>query len=256
MASVKQTATAIGLIVPAALGAGCGSRDVETLPPPAAPTETSVASSSTTLPGDPFDPVHTPTGSEVGAVGVRFDETLALHVLPGTSEPVVATLPPLATGIVTTGRARLLDIGDAWLEVTASGSTGWAPMPNLLYVGGRPRDATARFESLLGGTSRAPTMLALGRIVAEATASDDPEVRSRVVPVVAPTDGPLGEVTYDVVGFADDSIGGVRLLVTGRRLLDDELPPTRFAATTVYELVSVESTALCLRGATADGLCV
>ena len=208
------------------------------------------------LPGDPIDPMFVPEGAELGAVAIAFDETLDVRELPGAEQPVVASLPPLAMRIVSNGRAQNLGPGDTWLEVTVESTVGWAPLRNLLYIGGTS-DETARYESLLGGATTAPTMLALGQLVADAAASDDPEVTSRVVVVVAPTDGPTGEVTFDVVDFADDSIGGLRLVVTGvQQPVDGTLPPTAFARATVYELAGVESTLLCLRGVDTDGLCI
>jgi hypothetical protein len=81
-------------------------------------------------------------------------------------------------------------------------------------------------------------MLELGRIVAMAEASK--EVVSRVTVTVAPRlVGDLGEVTYDVVGFADDSVLGERLHVFGT-------PGDTFT------LKTVEATTLCRRGVSAD----
>jgi hypothetical protein len=84
----------------------------------------------------------------------------------------------------------------------------------------------------------------LGQIVAASQAStDDPE--SRITLTVAPTVGDLGEVTFDVVGLADDSVLGVRLHVFG--------DPSGGAG---FVLDTVELTVLCGRGGGGDGLCV
>lgn len=266
MSANRRPIRSIAVVTLLAVGAACGEpSDVESLPSPAAAapeaaattttTTTSATPSTTTLPGEPFDPLYAPAGAVLGAVAIPYDAMLTLHALPGAGQPVVASLPPLATGIVSTGRAQSLGVRDGWLEVTAAGATGWAPLLNLFHIGGTT-DATSRIVTLLGGTPTAPTMLELGRTVADAIASTDPEVTSRVVVVVAPTDGPTGEVTYDVVDFPDDSVAGARLRVTGRQVPAGDLPGTAFASVMVYELVSVESTALCYRGATTDGLCI
>jgi hypothetical protein len=250
--------------------AACGAGDDGSVPAPAlAPTESTAVSTTvtptttvpsttaatTTLPGEPIDPIYAPAGAELGAVAIAFDETLDLRALPGSGEPVVLSLPPLTTGIVSTGRAQSLGVDDGWLEVDVSGTTGWAPLANLLHIGGT-EDATARFVTLLGGTPTAPSLLELGRLIADEVASDDPEVTSRVVVAVAPTDGTTGEVTYDVVDLPDDSVGGARLTVTGRQVPTGSLPPTGFASPVEYELVSVDSTVLCYRGVTSEGLCI
>ena len=237
--------------------ASCGDADPVGVPVGApSSTDSTTTTDSTTLPGDPFDPVYMPAGAELGAVAVPFDETLDERALPGGTETVLSSLPPLASGIVSTGQARILGVRDVWLEVTASGTSGWVPLLNVLYVGGS-RDSTAEFVDRLGGAPTAPSMLELGRIVAESIASTDSDIPSRIVVVVAPTDGATGEVTYDVVDFPDDSIGGARLRIVGRQVQapGDSLPPTRLRSATAYELVSVETTALCLRG-TSDGICV
>lgn len=48
----------------------------------------------------------------------------------------------------------------------------------------------------------------------------------------------------DVLGMMDDSVGGQRLFVTVEEAADG------------YELAQVESTQLCLRGVSEDGLCL
>jgi hypothetical protein len=88
-------------------------------------------------------------------------------------------------------------------------------------------------------------MLELGRIVADAMASTDPESRIRMS--VAPTVDDLGEVTFDVIGLGDDSVLGVRLDVFGAPRDGGD----------GFSLKSVESTVVCdpARGAGIDGVC-
>jgi hypothetical protein len=75
-------------------------------------------------------------------------------------------------------------------------------------------------------------------------ASDDPP--SRIAMSVAPVVGDLGEVTYDVVGLADDALFGVRLHVFGDPAEGGE----------GFVLSNIERTLICSRGVTDDGLCL
>lgn len=208
------------------------------------------------LPGEAADHPYVRAGSSLGVVAVRYDETLPIRSAPGPTGTELATLPPLADDVVATGEHRLLGAGDFWHEVTAAGVTGWADADFLRFVAPTADDATASFLDRLGTTPTAPTMEELGRIVADSVAPDDDEVTPRIVIAVAPTSGPTGTVTYDVADFADDSLGGFRLLVTGRQLTSATLPLSALRATVVYELVSVESTFMCYRGVGTSGLCV
>ena len=92
-------------------------------------------------------------------------------------------------------------------------------------------------------------MLELGQIVADALKPVDPEITPLIVPVVAPTAGDLGEVTYDVVGLADDSTRALRIHVFGQP--DD--------GGEGFTLKSAEETGMCdsVRGGpgTFDGAC-
>ena len=73
---------------------------------------------------------------------------------------------------------------------------------------------------------------------------------------VAPSEGgDVGEVTYDVIGLADDSVAGVRLHVFGAPT-DADLPRSALLQASSFTLKTVETTALCGRGVTLDGLCV
>ena len=234
------------------LVSACGGSDEQTVRSPANVPAQADTTTTTSLPGEDFDAWPRP-GDTLGVVGIAFDETLSVRAGPGSGEAEVAELAPL-TDVIATGRARIIPSGGLWYEITAAGTTGWADGTSLLYLGAT-RDATAQVEANIGTTPTAPTMLELGRIVADSIASTG-EVTSRVVVVVAPTSATTSEVTYDVVGFPDDSIYGARLQITGQQVEGADLPPTAFRRALVYELVSVKSTALCGRGVTPDGLCV
>ncbi len=203
-------------------------------PPPAAGPECPEAP----LDDKPCIVVCPPPGVSLAVAGVHYDETLPLRAGPASDQPVVGNLPPITT-VVATGDNRL-----GWYEVTGHGVTGWGPSLSMFGLNGT-FDITEFVVSDLGGTPRAP-MLELGLIVANIVASPDEEFMPRVAPVIAPTGGPIGEVTYDVIGFPDDSIAGARLRVTGRHV-----------GGVLYDLVSVESTSMCWRSFGVDGgLCV
>ncbi len=175
-------------------------------------------------------------GAVLAVVGIQYDATLPLRSSPGADQPVVASPDPLADDLVATGRARQVN-SSLWYEVTVGGVTGWADSASLAYLG-ETFDATERIAAKLGGPPTADTMLELGRIVAMAEAfTEDPA--SRVTVTVAPTLGDVGEVTYDVVGFPDDSVSGERLHV--------------FATPGyTFTLKTAEVTTLCRRGVSDD----
>jgi hypothetical protein len=228
--------------------------------PAAIPEATTAATTTTTLPGDPFDAAFWPAGAVLDVAGVAFDEVLSMHALPGDAQPVVASLPPLTRGVVSTGRARLVEIGlgGIWVEVTADGATGWVVSGNLVYLAG-PRDVTADVVSSTGGTPTASSMLALGEIVTDALVPSDPTSLPRIVVAAAPGAGTTSDVVYDTFpgeAFGGDASIGSRYVVTGRQVPSGSLPPTGFAAPVVYELVSVDQIQLCTRGATEDDRCV
>jgi hypothetical protein len=211
---------------------------------PATTTSTTAATTTTSeddLPGEPID-FGPRAGDEVAVVGVAHDDVLNVRAAPGTDSDVIAELAPTATGLIGTGRARSLP-ESIWFEVEVEGVTGWVSSAFIGYLG-LTDDATAEVIETLGETPGAETMLDLGLIVAEAMGSDEPP--SRIVMSVAPSVGDLGEVTYDVVGFGDDALGGVRLHVFGDPAEGGES----------FVLSNVERTFICSRGVTDDGFCL
>ena len=209
-----------------------------------ASTSTTAATTTTSdddLPGEPID-FGPAAGDVLAVVGVAHDDVLNVRAAPGTDSEVLAELAPTATGLIGTGRARSLP-ESIWFEVEAEGVTGWVSSAFVGYLG-LTDDATAEVIETLGETPGAETMLDLGLIVAEAMASDDPP--SRIAMSVAPLVGDLGEVTYDVVGLADDALGGVRLHVFGDPAEGGE----------AFVLSNVERTFICSRGVTSDGFCI
>ncbi len=206
-----------------------------------AEVSTTVPVGPTTLAGDPFDGFPR-AGDELLVVGVAHDDVLNARSGPGTDQPIVGELAPTAEGVVATGRARRLS-RTIWYEVDLGSSLAWV---NSAYVafGGSTDDITSEVVAAAGARPGAETMIDLGTEVAELRSSDD--VDSRIVLSVAPTVGDLGEVTFDVIGLADDSLYGERLHIFARQDENGE----------GFSLVSVERRDLCGRGLSATGLCV
>ena len=103
-------------------------------------------------------------------------------------------------------------------------------------------DLTSFVVSQLGEIPAAETMLDLGLMLANTFA--DVNNASNVVVSSAPTVGDLHEVTYDVVGLGDDSVGGYRLHIFGQPIDSGG-----------FSLMAVEATTMCQR-AVSGGLCV
>jgi hypothetical protein len=199
-----------------------------------ATTTTSVASD---LPGEPID-FGPAAGDTLAVVGVAHDDALNLRAAPGADQEILEGIPPTYDALTAVGQTRQLP-GSLWIAVDYEGTEGWV---NLTFIGylGDTTDITHTVTEQLGGTSGAETMLELGLIVAEGVAGD---TSADIVMSVAPTVGDLGEVTFDVTGFEDDSVRGSRLHVFGQPI--DE----------AFLLASVEETVICGRGVDA-GACV
>ncbi|MCH7846057.1 MAG: hypothetical protein IH850_09535 [Acidobacteria bacterium] len=201
-------------------------------------TTTTIAATTTTLAGVPTD-LGPASGDVLAVVGIAYDDMLNVRATPGAFNPILDTIEPTGT-VTATGTAR--DLGRAiWFEHDTGDAVGWSNLSFAAYAGGTD-DATAEVVSLLGEIPIAESMDALGLIVARSLASSEPA--SRIVMSVAPTQGELGEVTYDVIDLGDDSVYGYRLHIFGEEVTDG------------FSLNTVERTALCSRGVDADGLCV
>jgi len=211
-----------------------------------APTTTTAATTATTttttttVSGEPIP--GPPSGSSWGVVGVAHDDVLNVRGGPGPGRSIVATVAPLTDGLTATGNGYQLD-RSLWWEIESGATNGWVNAA-FLAVPGAVDDATAEIIARLGGIPEAPSLEALGELVARVRSGDEPV--ARVVVVVAPTIGDLGEITLDVVGIGDDAIYGERLHLFA-------FPPQNGVG---FVLKSVERTFLCLRAATEEGLCV
>ena len=211
---------------------------VPTTAPPST-VDTSTSTTTTTLPGEEieFGPA---AGDLLMVIGVAFDDHLNLREAPGTAYDVIARIPSDHLELVALGHTR--DIGRSfWIEVEFGGVVGWVHMGFIAFQGVTD-DLTAFVVQQMGERPSAGTMTDLGRIVAEQFVSQD--VQSDVVKVVDETMGELGEVTFDVVGLADDSVIGLRLHVFGEPFEGG------------FALRTVEVTYLCGRGVTDERICV
>lgn len=258
-------AVAIAALV-VAVGNSDGDDDVEAEPAPTAVTSAPVATAPALVPTTTIGTVQTlppaPTttaaqqvvtattaadaveGAEpplvLAVVGIGYDSTLNVREEPGGQ--IVAKLDSTSTGIVPTGTMQ--EVSDVlWYEVHAAGVLGWVSGDYVTPLGATV-DTTTEIVARLGQTPSAANLAALGRAVAAAVASEEPESRVRISG--EPTVGELSEVTMDVVGQPDDSIRGFRLRVFATRNSDG-----------TFTLRNVEGTLMCYidRGVSAQGLC-
>ncbi len=259
---MRLRVTSVGLTVLGVLLVGCGAgEDVATTSLPStttsttsvpestttssvpATTTTTAAESTTTLssglPGDPID-FGPAEGDVLGVIGVAHDDVLNLRQVPGADQPILVGIPPLFSDLIAVGSTRQL-VASMWIEVDYSGLIGWVNLRFVAYLGATS-DATADIVSSLGETPVAPTMPELGLLVAENIVADNPD--ASFVMSASATIGDLGEVTYDIVGFGDDSVRGTRIHVFGEPVDDG------------FALNAVEATPFCSRGVTPDGVCV
>lgn len=212
---------------------------VQTLPP--APTTTAaqqVVTATTAADAEAGEGAEPPL--VLAVVGIGYDSTLNVREEPGGQ--IVAKLDSTSTGIVPTGTMQV--VSDVlWYEVHAAGVLGWVSGDYVTPLGATV-DTTTEIVARLGQTPSAANLTALGRAVAAAVASEEPESRVRVSG--EPTVGELSEVTMDVVGQPDDSIRGFRLRVFATRNSDG-----------TFTLRNVEGTLMCYidRGVSAQGLC-
>lgn len=207
-------------------------------------TTTTVSASTTTagsggLPGEPieFGPV---AGDTIAVVGVAHDDVLNLRAGPGADQGILEGIPPLYDSLTAQGETRQLASGAMWILVDYAGTEGWVNLQFIAYLG-NTNDITAAVVEDFGKIPGGETMIDLGLLVAESLAGD---ASADIVMSVAPTVGDLGEVTFDVTGFEDDSVRGSRFHIFGQPI--DE----------AFVLDTVEATVFCARGVDAEGVCV
>lgn len=206
-----------------------------------APSEPS-AGDSPTLPGERVE-IFPYAGARLAVVGVAAGDTLHVRAGPGVEFDVLFDLAPLATNARATGHNRSVGQGPFWSEINVDGRVGWANSRFLLQPG-QVSDITAKLFPTPADRPSGKTMLEVGQAVARLRASKEPP--SNIVVVDGPTVRDLGEITVDVIGLGDDAQGGERLKIFAERAPGGG----RFTVRTV------ESTELCSRGVSDDGLCV
>jgi hypothetical protein len=206
------------------------------------PTGTTQSSTGAALPGERQD-IYPYEGAKLAVAGVAANDTLKVRSGPGTEFNVLFELRPTATNAMATGHNRSLREAGFWSEIVAEGRTGWANTSFLLQLG-EVNDITAALFPTPADRPAAKTMLELGWAVARTRAGDDPE--AEVVVVDGPTAGDLGEITVDIVGVGDDSVGGERLKIFAE-------PASGGRSFTVR---SIEATTFCRRGVVEGGLCL
>ena len=207
-----------------------------------AATTTTFSASTTTagsggLPGDPveFGPA---AGDTIAVVGVAHDDVLNLRAVPGANQEILEGIPPLADSLTALGNTRQI-ASSQWIEVDYADTEGWVNLRYIAYLGDTD-DITAAIVEQLGEIPTEETMLELGMLAAESVAGDP---SADIVMSVAPTIGPIAEVTFDITGFEDDSVRGGRFHIFGQ------------AGDDGFTLEVVEATPFCARGVDA-GECV
>ena len=190
----------------------------------------------------PADPLHTPArGEAVAVVGVAFDDSVAVRRDPRPDAAMIAELAPLFDAAIGTGQGRTVGT-TGWWRIRVGEQQGWVEASSMARLGATT-DVTDDVIAALGDTPVAPTLRALGRLVARARIGDGEA--AALVLAAAPRNGDGSEVVYDIVDRRDASIVGERLVVSAEPADDGE----------GFALRAVEATTFCARGVTADGRC-
>ncbi len=196
------------------------------------------------LPGQAFDGIL-PQGAVLNVIGVRADDVLNVRALPGHRENIVDTLEPLAGDLVFSGRERL--IGNPvriWYEIDTGTTTGWVNSWFVAPLAGTV-DVTSKVVADVGEIPTGETVVEIAEIVIDSRISGF-DIDPRIVMVDGPHEGDLLEVTFDVLGFRDDSVQGERLHIFITPAEETDGP---------MSLKSVELTWICARGGGGGELC-
>lgn len=232
--------------------AACGDDDADVDAASSSTTSGSATdedTSSTTaargeLPGERIE-IFPYEGATLAVVGVAADDVLNVRTGPGPDFDVAYTLAPTVQDSTATGVNRQLDGGQIWAEIVHDGRTGWANTSFLLQPG-QVTDETAALYPTPADRPSAETLMQLAQLVADRVDAEEPA--SEVVVIDGPNVGDsdeLSEVTVDVIGLADDALGGLRLHLFAEEDAGGES----------FTLRTVEQQLLCLRGVTAEGSC-
>ena len=169
---------------------------------------------STTTVGNLLDPdewFYLPTaGSVVAVVGVEHWDILEIHEDPGVSSPLIDTLDPLDDTVVAMGFARQLPQSIWWCISWEGGSGAWA---SSIYLS-RLADPWQSYDSDRWVGLNAQT---LEDFLSEVESEYERDPNSEGGPmriVISELDYSNNIVSFDVIGFLDDSVAGARLTFT------------------------------------------
>jgi hypothetical protein len=196
------------------------------------------------LPGEPFDGVL-PPGAILAVISVAADDQLNVRAQPGADRPIIGRLDPLTTGLVFSGRERLITPArSVWYEIEQADLIGWV---NARFAAplGETVDLTSEIVEAAGEIPTGATMEEIGDTVIEIRVRFVDIEPSSIIVDGPRTAGDLIEITYDLTGFRDDAVLGERL-----RLFAEESGP----GSERLELVRAEMTAICARGS-GSGIC-
>ena len=183
---------------------------------------------------DPNDWFYLPiSGSVVAVVGVEHWDILEIHEDPGVSSPLIDTLDPLDDTVVALGFARQLPQSIWWCISWEGGSGAWA---SSIYLS-RLADPWQSYDS---GRWVGLNAENLEDFLSEVESEYERDPNSEGGPmriVISELDYSNNIVSFDVIGFLDDSVAGARLTFTATTQSDGSVTVTE-----------VQYRAMCRRG--------
>ena len=192
---------------------------------------------STTTVGNLLDPNDWPylpiSGSVVAVVGVEHWDILEIHEDPGVSSPLIDTLDPLDDTVIALGFARQLPQSIWWCISWEGGSGAWA---SSIYLS-RLADPLQSYDSDRWVGLNAEN---LEDFLSEIESEYERDPNSEGGPmriVISELDYSNNIVSFDVIGFLDDSVAGARLTFTTATQSDGSVTVT-----------DVQYRAMCRRG--------
>ena len=183
---------------------------------------------------DPNDWFYLPiSGAVVAVVGVEHWDILEIHEDPGVSSPLIDTLDPLDDTVVALGFARQLPQSIWWCISWEGGSGAWA---SSIYLS-RLADPWQSYDS---GRWVGLNAENLEDFLSEVESEYERDPNSEGGPmriVISELDYSNNIVSFDVIGFLDDSVAGARLTFTATTQSDGSVTVTE-----------VQYRAMCRRG--------
>ncbi len=183
---------------------------------------------------DPNDWFYLPiSGSVVAVVGVEHWDILEIHEDPGVSSPLIDTLDPLDDTVVALGFARQLPQSIWWCISWEGGSGAWA---SSIYLS-RLADPWQSYDS---GRWVGLNAENLEDFLSEVESEYERDPNSEGGPmriVISELDYSNNIVSFDVIGFLDDSVAGARLTFMATTQSDGSVTVTE-----------VQYRAMCRRG--------